>query len=366
MTRTAGNTEIWTVDSSQTVEVLVFFGTQAEFNALLDPSIYDLKIIDNNPTDDKVGAQELRTALNQAISDGTLTSAFAPSNNQGYLGTSQTDYDDHGLEDTAGYSTSGQGIESSTSAVLISLHEPVPLVPSDPSFEILAIPGYKGGVGNFSPYFPGTLGPNPICFVSGTMIETVAGPRAVETLAAGDLINSADRGAIPLRLSLYSEVTPAQLARQPELRPIRISVGALGADLPDRDLLVSPQHRILIRSKIAQRMFGTDEVLVAAKQLLQLEGIDIASDLDEFRYYHLVFDQHEVIRSNGALSESLYPGPEALRSVGRAARREIYTLFPHLRDIDPSDVIAARMLASGRQARKLANRHLQNRKPLLS
>ena len=366
MTRAAGNTEIWTVDSSQSVQVLVFFGTQAEFDALADPSIYDLKVIDNNPTDDKVGAQELRIALNQAISDGTLSSAFAPANNQGYLGTSQTDYDNHAIEDTAGYSTSGQGIESTTSAVLISLHEPVPLNPNDPTFEILAIPGYKGGVGNFHPYFPGTLGPNPICFVTGTMIDTVTGPQTVETLAPGDLIISADRGPIPLRLSLHSDVTAAMLKRHPELRPIRITSGALGNGLPDRDLLVSPQHRILIRSKIAQRMFGTDEVLVATKQLVQLDGIDIAYDLDAFRYYHLVFDQHEIVRSNGALSESLYPGPEALRSVGPAAREEIYTLFPHLRDIDPSAVAAARLLASGRQARKLANRHLQNRKPLLS
>ncbi len=353
MTRTNTNQENWVLNTGATQEYRVFFGTQTEFDALSPTAqaSFGIVVIDTNG-DDRVGSAELRAAL-------ANSTAPTPSDNSGYLGTSDVNYDGHGLEATGAYSTSNKGMTSTPTAVLISLHRPT-------ETNITAEPGFKGGIGNFDPFFPGTLDDNPICFVSGTMIDTDTGPRAVETLVPGDLIVSVDRGAIPLRLSLYSDVTATILKRHPELRPIRISAGALGCGLPDRDLLVSPQHRILIRSRIAQRMFDTDEVLVAAKQLLQLDRIDIAADLDEFRYYHLVFDQHEVIRSNGALSESLYPGPEALRSVGPAARREIYTLFPHLRDIDPSAVIAARMLASGRQARKLANRHLQNRKPLLS
>lgn len=74
----------------------------------------------------------------------------------------------------------------------------------------------------------------------------------------------------------------------------------MGAGIPDRDLLVSPQHRVLVRSAIAQRMFGSSEVLVAAKQLLQLPGISLAEDVAGVSYVHLLFDRHEIVVSNGA------------------------------------------------------------------
>jgi hypothetical protein len=47
----------------------------------------------------------------------------------------------------------------------------------------------------------------------------------------------------------------------------------LGPGVPARPLHVSPQHRILLRNRVAQRMFGAAEVLVAAKALLDLPGV---------------------------------------------------------------------------------------------
>ncbi len=202
------------------------------------------------------------------------------------------------------------------------------------------------------------------CFAAGTMIETVDGPRAVETLAEGDLVRTLDHGLQPVRWVGARRLSAAELAAAEKLRPIRIRAGALGPGTPRADLLVSQQHRVLVRSRIAQRMFGTDEVLVAARQLCQLAGIDIAEDLAAVEYVHILFDRHEVVISNGAATESLYTGPEALKSVGPAARAEILALFPELatRDYTPP---AGRTLASGRMARKLAVRHAQNGRPLV-
>ena len=89
---------------------------------------------------------------------------------------------------------------------------------------------------------------------------------------------------------------------------------------------------MLVRSGIARTLFGADEVLVAAKQLLPVEGIDIAEDLDEITYVHFLFDDHQVVWSNGAETESLHPGRTALDMAGEAAREEILALFPELRD----------------------------------
>ncbi|MDT9702188.1 Hint domain-containing protein, partial [Streptomyces sp. P17] len=91
----------------------------------------------------------------------------------------------------------------------------------------------------------------------------------------------------------------AALAANPHLRPVRIRAGALGAGVPARDLVVSPQHRVLLRSGIARRMFGASEVLVAAKQLLALDGVELASDLDSVTYVHFLFDRHQIVQSEG-------------------------------------------------------------------
>ena len=203
------------------------------------------------------------------------------------------------------------------------------------------------------------------CFARGTRIETPRGAVAVEDLRPGDLVLTRDRGAQPLRWVGSSRVDGGTLASTPRLRPIRIRAGALGQHAPAQDLLVSPQHRILVRSKIAQRMFGAAEVLVAAKQLVLLDGIDVAEDLAEVEYFHLLFDRHEVVISNGAETESLYTGPQALRSVGPAARQEILDLFPQLLD-EAFVVEAARPLSSGRMGRKLAMRQAQQGRALLN
>ncbi|WP_240544642.1 Hint domain-containing protein [Paracoccus sp. AK26] len=202
------------------------------------------------------------------------------------------------------------------------------------------------------------------CFLRETMILTTDGPVAVEDLSVGTLVVTRDNATQPVRWVGHVALSAERLRAQPNLRPIRIAPGALGANLPAQALLVSPQHRILVRSAIAQRMFGAPEVLVAAKQLLPLEGIDIADDLETVEYFHILFDRHEIVFANGTETESLYTGPQALRGVGHAARAEIFALFPELErltGLPPS----ARELASGRMARKLAMRHLQNGKPLV-
>lgn len=203
------------------------------------------------------------------------------------------------------------------------------------------------------------------CFLRGSLIQTATGPRAIEDLAEGDLIQTRDNGLQPIRWIGSARLDADELGANPNLRPIRISAGALGQGVPAQDLLVSPQHRMLVRSRIAQRMFSTAEVLVAAKQLLSLDGVDIAEEMDEVEYFHMLFDRHEIVIANGAESESLFTGPEALRMLGDAARDEIFSLFPELRDRDYQPA-AARLLVSGRQGRKMTMRHLQNEQALVN
>ncbi|WP_156127436.1 Hint domain-containing protein [Paracoccus sanguinis] len=249
----------------------------------------------------------------------------------------------------------GSGLTTARTPATITISGPVDRI------DFQHLPGRTSASGSQIYIGPMTYLPSTdICFAAGTLVRTPTGEVAVETLKVGDLVMTRDNGAQPVR---WIDSTRRALRRGSRLAPVRIRAGALGDNLPESDLLVSPQHRMLVRSAIAQRMFGTDEVLVAAKQLLQIDGIDIADDLDEVVYVHFIFDRHEIVYANGAESESLYTGPEALKTLSPQAREEILALFPDLaEDALPEP---ARVLASGRLGRKLAVRHAQNDKPLV-
>ncbi|MGL4822623.1 MAG: Hint domain-containing protein, partial [Plesiomonas shigelloides] len=96
------------------------------------------------------------------------------------------------------------------------------------------------------------------CFARGTMIRTENGEVAVEDLVAGDMVYTADRGYQPVRWIGSRRIGSAELMAFPKLRPIRIAAGALGEALPSKELVVSPQHRILISSPVVERVTGAE------------------------------------------------------------------------------------------------------------
>ena len=124
-------------------------------------------------------------------------------------------------------------------------------------------------------------------------------------------------------------MTGDELARAPHFNPILIRAGALGRNLPERDMLVSPQHRMLMTGEKPSFYFDESEVLVAAKHLTHLEGVDEV-EVSDTTYIHVMFDQHEVILSDGTWSESFQPGDMTLSAMGDAQRAEILELFPEL------------------------------------
>lgn len=203
------------------------------------------------------------------------------------------------------------------------------------------------------------------CFAAGTRIATPRGERPVERLMPGDLVLTADDGPQPLRWIGLRRLSAADVAANPALCPVRIAAGALGPGLPVRDLIVSQQHRMLVASPIGTRIGGgAAEVLVAARHLAGLPGIAVMTDPAPVTYVHFLCDAHQIVRAEGAATESLLPGPQALRSLHRAARQEIAAIFPGVA-IPGWRLPAARPVLGGRQGRRLAERHIRNpRHPL--
>ncbi len=203
-----------------------------------------------------------------------------------------------------------------------------------------------------------------VCFTTGTSIQTDHGPKKIEDLRIGDLVwtSSVDvKELAPIRWIGRRTVSQAEVQQNPKLRPVRIVAGALGNGFPERDLAVSRQHRILLRSKIVKRITGTSEALIPAIQLTKLPGIFIETEVENLEYFHILFDDHKIIIAEGLETESLFPGRFALQSLTPAARAELFLLFPTIFE-ETYTPRAARPLVFGKKAKQLVARHIKNSK----
>ena len=167
------------------------------------------------------------------------------------------------------------------------------------------------------------------CFTPGTVIATPVGEQRVEDLRIGDRVLTRDNGLQEIRWVGSCRLSGEDLRRQPALRPVLIRSGALDHGLPEADILVSPWHNVLIRNDRAARFFEDSEVLSAAGHLTGLDGVDVA-DVGSVTYIHFMFDQHQVVLSNGMWTESFRPDEKVLDSLGSRQRRQILDLFPDL------------------------------------
>ena len=192
-----------------------------------------------------------------------------------------------------------------------------------------------------------------ICFTPGTAILTPSGEIAVENLKVGDKVVTRDNGLQTIRWVGKKLLSGRDLLARPKLRPVMIRAGSLGPNLPERDMMVSPNHRMLLVSEQAQLLFEETEVLVAAKHLVGMDGVQQV-DTVGVEYVHFLCDNHEVVLANGAWSESFQPGEYSMGAIDRAQRDEIYDLFPELRTREAlEDFSAARLTLKRHEAQLL-------------
>jgi len=143
------------------------------------------------------------------------------------------------------------------------------------------------------------------CFTPGTAITTLRGKCPVENLKQGDKVLTRDRGFQPLIWTGRRKLTSASLDWAPDLQPVRIKTHSLGRGLPDRDVIVSPKHRILTTDKGLLASVGDTEGLIEARALLGTPGIETLP-VRHLTYIHLLFEQHELILSDNMWSESFH------------------------------------------------------------
>jgi hypothetical protein len=212
-----------------------------------------------------------------------------------------------------------------------------PVLPAGSAAAFRADPRIAGAAGGRAPSGRAEDGARDIgaekdvpCFTPGTQIATPGGERAVEDLKAGDPVITRDNGIQEIRWTGRRVLEGEELLRFSHLQPVLIREGALGEGLPERDMLVSPNHRVLVSNDKTALYFEDREVLAAAKHLTGLPGVD-AVVTTSVTYIRFLFDQHQVVLSDGVWTESFQPSDQTLHGLDNAQRNEIFELFPALK-----------------------------------
>lgn len=170
-----------------------------------------------------------------------------------------------------------------------------------------------------------------VCFTPGTMIMTPDGARDVASLTEGDFVQTADNGRAEVLWLGGRRVTGARLKAVPSLTPVRLRAGALDKDVPDAGLLVSPDHRVVLRGTRARALYNADEVLVTARDLINDHSIIRDHNQREVTYIHMMLPSHEVVFANGVATESFHPASAELSVMEDVQRDRMFDRLPDLR-----------------------------------
>ncbi|MFM9861712.1 Hint domain-containing protein [Pseudoxanthobacter sp. M-2] len=132
-----------------------------------------------------------------------------------------------------------------------------------------------------------------VCFLAGTRIATPGGSAAIESLEIGDLVLTADGRVAPVRF-VGRQTVASTFADPLRTFPIRISAGALGEGLPTHDLLVSPDHALLLEGVLVQAGALVNDTTIVRETAMP----------ERFTYFHVELEDHSLILAEGVPAET--------------------------------------------------------------
>ena len=164
-----------------------------------------------------------------------------------------------------------------------------------------------------------------VCFAEGTLIKTPRGSRRVEDIGQDDMVFTADKGRQPV---MWTRAKWHPIERSEDAHyPILISAGALGPNRPETDLIVSPQHRILVGGQEQLEDLFESEQLVPAKSLTSLPRISEMKGRTGIKWVHFALEAHELVLANGCVADSLLLGPMVTNGLTAEENRELELQF---------------------------------------
>ena len=177
----------------------------------------------------------------------------------------------------------------------------------------------------------------PVTGLAGTTnVRTPCGARHIANLRPGDLIVTRDNGLQPVRSVWSRSVSAAEIAADPSLAPVCLRPRAIGPMMPQRDLRVAGDHRLLIPG---YRLIDRPDTAAALIPARDIAGTSDAAFVDrasgDITYYNLVFDAHQVFAANGMPVESFLVTDASLSAVSAPVRETIEKALPDIGQDQP-------------------------------
>lgn len=171
-------------------------------------------------------------------------------------------------------------------------------------------------------------------FTRGSMIETEAGPIAVEDLLPGDRILTRDGHYRTLMWKGSTQVVPGRPDAKGRYNPLtRITADSFGMQVPMSDVLAGPGARLLRTPGHLRHLTGGEPLLTPVGEFLDGMNVIETAPPTAVQLYHLCLERHAVIRVAGLEFETYHPGTNALRLVSPTMREVFLKLFPHISEI---------------------------------
>ncbi|MBZ0127501.1 MAG: Hint domain-containing protein [Rhodobacteraceae bacterium] len=177
---------------------------------------------------------------------------------------------------------------------------------------------------------PAELFLEDICanFARGTLIATEQGPVAVEDLMPGDRVKTRDGNGAAIRWIGSCMLDGNALVA--EDYPLRIKADALGELRPVQDLIVGPRFRILTSHPGCAALFDSAEALAPVADLFDGDTIVRLRPPEDFEFFNLMCDGHQIIEANGLDTETYHPGDYGVTVMSLEVQSHLRRLFPHL------------------------------------
>jgi hypothetical protein len=197
---------------------------------------------------------------------------------------------------------SGGGTEGDWASILDNIdYTNTADVPNSGSYRTFTVSGVGSTSGGGTTVNVTTDTLSVICFYAGTLIKTPKGEIPVEALKRDDLVFTQDGCAKPVSW-LGRQTVSTTFADKLRVLPIRIKAGALADNVPARDLLISPDHAVLVNGALIQA-----GALVNGNSIVRESRVP-----PEFTYYHVELDDHSLILAENTPAETFVDNVDRL------------------------------------------------------
>lgn len=179
-----------------------------------------------------------------------------------------------------------------------------------------------------------------LCLLAGTRISTPAGERRIETLAMNELVCLNEGGTAPIRW-MGVQTVHSRFADPLRVMPVRVRAGALADGVPSRDLLVSPDHALLVDGLLIQVL-----ALVNGQTIVQETAMP-----EIFTYYHIELASHALILAENTPAETFIDNVDRLAFDNWAEHEALHGGTDSLAEMDLPRAKSARQIPLATRAR---------------